>query len=113
MFHLGAPETPGNFSTINSAATSLTIQWDPNVAWGHKQTFYMQYRVQGLLEWTTVLIGEEAINESKRRRTYTLSNLQQGKAYALRMYAENTAGKRSNVTDILIVFTGCAGENFT
>lgn len=113
MFPLVAPEIPGNFNNIKSADTFVTIQWDPNVDWGQTQTFYLQYRVQGLLEWTTILIGEEAINESKKRRTYTLSNLQRGKAYELRMYAANTAGKRSNVTDSLIVFTGYSGENCT
>lgn len=80
MYHLGGPETPENFSTVISAATSLTVQWDPKVAWGHNQTFYMQYRVQGLLEWTTVLIGEEAVNESKRRSIIYIKQLKARKS---------------------------------
>lgn len=69
----------------------------------------MQYRVQGLLEWITVIVGEEDINELKRRRTYKLRNLKEVQAYELKMYAENTAEKRSNVTDVLIIFTENAG----
>ncbi|XP_076112553.1 nephrin-like isoform X1 [Mytilus galloprovincialis] len=99
------PETPGNFSKTDSAATSVTVQWDPRSSGGYKQTFYMQYRVQGLLEWITVIVGEEDINELKRRRTYKLRNLKEVQAYELKMYAENTAEKRSNVTDVLIIFT--------
>lgn len=107
------PETPANFSSIKSAPTSITVQWDPNLGWGQKQTFYLQYRVPSLelLEWTTVLVGEEDINEPKRRRIYQLSNLQKGKAFEMRMYAENTAGKRSNITVLLNVFTESSGEN--
>ncbi|XP_052063072.1 neural cell adhesion molecule 1-like [Mytilus californianus] len=99
------PETPGNFSRIDSASTSFTVQWDPNSGGGYKQTFYIQYRVQGSSEWTTVSAGEEDINEQRRRRTYEVRNLEGGTAYELRMFAENTAMKRSNFTDVLIVFT--------
>ncbi|XP_071175217.1 neural cell adhesion molecule 1-like isoform X2 [Mytilus edulis] len=99
------PETPGNFSRIDSAATSFTVQWDPNSGAGYKQTFYIQYRVQGSPEWTTVSAGVEDINEQRRRRTYEVKSLQEGKAYELRMYAENTAMKRSNFTEVLIELT--------
>ncbi|CAG2225927.1 TTN [Mytilus edulis] len=99
------PDTPGNFSQRDSAFTSFTVQWDPGSGGGYKQTFYIQYRVQGSSEWTIVSAGEEDINEQRRRRTYEVRNLQEGKAYELRMYAENTAMKRSNFTDVLIVFT--------
>ncbi|CAG2225932.1 unnamed protein product [Mytilus edulis] len=64
----------------------------------------VMYRVQGSSEWTIVSAWEEDINEQRRRRTYEVRNLQEGKAYELRMYAENTAMK-SNFTDVLIVFT--------
>lgn len=58
-----------------------------------------------MLKWTTALVGEEDINALKIWRIYKLRNVQEGMAYELRMYAENTAGKRSNVTDVLIVST--------
>ncbi|CAC5395406.1 unnamed protein product [Mytilus coruscus] len=104
------PETPNNFSRIASSFTSITVQWDPNFGGGYKQTFYIQYKVQGLLEWTTESAGEEDINEPKRRRTYELIELQEGKVYELRMFAENTAMKTSNVTDVLIVSTESSGK---
>ncbi|XP_076109532.1 neural cell adhesion molecule 1-like [Mytilus galloprovincialis] len=99
------PDIPGNFSQRDSAFTSFTVQWDPGSGGGYKQTFYIQYRVQGSSKWTSVSSGEEDINEQRRRRTYEVSNLQEGKAYELRMYAENKAMKRSNFTDVLIAFT--------
>ncbi|XP_076110694.1 uncharacterized protein LOC143079319 [Mytilus galloprovincialis] len=99
------PETPGNFSQIDSTITSITVQWDPSSGGGYKQTFYIQYRVQGSSEWTIISAGEEDINEQRRRRTYAVRNLQEGKAYELRMFAENTAMKRSNFTEVLIVLT--------
>ncbi|OPL33385.1 hypothetical protein AM593_10687, partial [Mytilus galloprovincialis] len=99
------PETPGNFSKTATSTTTITVQWDPNSSGGYKQTFYIQYRVQGLLKWRNVSAGDEDINELKRRRTYELKKLREGRVYELRMFSENTAMKRSNVTDILIVFT--------
>ncbi|XP_063442098.1 cell adhesion molecule DSCAM-like [Mytilus trossulus] len=99
------PETPGNFSTVASSATSITVQWDPHSGGGYKQIFHIQYRVQGSSEWTTVSAGEEDINEQRRRRTYEVKTLQEGKAYEMRMYAENTAMKRSNFTEVLISYT--------
>ncbi|XP_076109450.1 nephrin-like [Mytilus galloprovincialis] len=103
------PDIPGNFSQRDSAFTSFTVQWDPSSGGGYKQTFYIQYRVQGSSEWTIVSAGEEDINEQRRRRTYEVTNLKEGKAYELRMYAENTAMKRSNFTDVLIVLTKSSG----
>ncbi|XP_076110695.1 uncharacterized protein LOC143079320 [Mytilus galloprovincialis] len=99
------PETPGNFSTVASLATSITVQWDPHSGGGFTQTFYIQYRVQGSSEWTLVLAGEEDIKAERRRRTYEVTNLKEGKAYELRMYAENTAMKRSNFTEVLTSYT--------
>ncbi|XP_052063746.1 neural cell adhesion molecule 1-like isoform X2 [Mytilus californianus] len=99
------PETPGNFSMTTTSTTSITMQWDPKSGGGHKQAFYIQYRVQGAFEWYTTLAGEEDINEPKRRRIYEVINLQKGKAYGLRIYAENRAGKRSNVTEVFIAVT--------
>ncbi|XP_076109449.1 uncharacterized protein LOC143078475 [Mytilus galloprovincialis] len=99
------PDTPGNFSQISSSTSSIIVQWDPHSGGGYKQTFYIQYRVQGSSEWTIVSAGEEDINEQRRRRTYEVTNLKEGKAYELRMYAENTAMKRSNFTEVLIELT--------
>ncbi|XP_071176511.1 nephrin-like [Mytilus edulis] len=103
------PDIPGNFSQGDSAFTSFTVQWDPGSGAGYEQLFYIQYRVQGSSEWTTVQAVEEDVNKPRRRRTYEVRNLQEGKAYELRMYAENTAMKRSNFTDVLIVFTKSSG----
>ncbi|OPL32759.1 low titin quality protein, partial [Mytilus galloprovincialis] len=108
----GVPDTPGHFSKITSSTTSITIVWDLNSGGGHAQTFYIQYRVQGSLSWTTVSAGEEGINEQKRRRTYEVKNLQAGEPYELRMFSENTAGKRSNYTEVLIAFTDSSGTQF-
>ncbi|VDI65477.1 Hypothetical predicted protein [Mytilus galloprovincialis] len=107
------PDIPGNFSQRDTAFTSFTVQWDPGSDGVYKQTFYIQYRVQGSSEWTIVAAGDEDINEQRRRRTYEVRNLQEGKAYELRMYAENTAMKRSNFTDVLIVFTKSSGTNLS
>ncbi|VDI47025.1 Hypothetical predicted protein [Mytilus galloprovincialis] len=101
----GIPETPGNFSMRTTSTTSITIVWDPNSGGGHVQTFYIQFRVQGYLSWTAVSAGEEGINKQKRRRTYKLKNLQEGQTYELRMFSENTAGKRSNYTEVLVALT--------
>ncbi|XP_052061632.1 uncharacterized protein LOC127701675 [Mytilus californianus] len=103
------PETPGNFSKKASSATSITVQWDPKSGGGYKQIFYIQYRVQGTLQWANVSAGEENISQKKRRRTYEVKNLQEKEAYELRMFAENTAMKRSNVTEVLIAFTESSG----
>ncbi|CAC5359009.1 unnamed protein product [Mytilus coruscus] len=102
------PETPGNFSKTATSTSTITVQWDPNSGGGYKQTFYIQYRVQGLLEWKILIVGEEDINEPRRRRTYELRKLRERNVYELRMFAENTAMKRSNFTDVLIVFTDTA-----
>lgn len=102
------PVTPGNFSMKKTSTTSITMQWDPKFVGGFKQTFYIQYIVQGSFEWTTVLAGENDINEPLRRRTYDVTNLQQGKAYGLRLYAENRVGK-SNVTEVFIAVTESSG----
>ncbi|XP_071176505.1 uncharacterized protein [Mytilus edulis] len=99
------PETPGNFSKQSASATSITVQWDINSDGGYQQKFYVQYRIQGSLEWTTKLVDKEDTNESKQQKAYEVKNLQEGKAYELRMYAENALMKRSNATEVLIALT--------
>ncbi|XP_076109530.1 titin-like [Mytilus galloprovincialis] len=102
---ISVPDTPGHFNIRTTSTTSITVVWDSNSGGGHAQTFYIQYRVQGSLSWTTVSAGVEGINEQKRRRTYEVKNLQEGEPYELKMFSENTAGKRSNYTDSIITFT--------
>lgn len=74
------------------------MQWDSKSDGGHGQQLYIQYKVQGSYEWTTVSVVEEGIIEQKRRREYKVTNLQKGETYELRMFSENTAGKRSSFT---------------
>lgn len=112
IYILGVPETPGNFSMRTTSTTSITIVWDPNSGGGHAQIFYIKYKVQGSLLWTTVSAGVEGVNDQKRRRTYELKNLQKRQTYELRMFSENTAGKRSNYTEVLFALTESSGTQF-
>lgn len=98
IHYIGVPATPDNFSKITTTSTSITMPWDCNSGGANGQKFYIQYKVQGFYDWTTVSVGEEGIIEPKGRREYQVKNLQEGETYELRIFSENTAGKRSSFT---------------
>jgi hypothetical protein len=91
---VGPPQTPVNFTLVNSTDTSIVVEWIPRYNGGHEQTFNIQYRIVNESKiWMTQEIPQY------NKQTYTLSGLKGDTWYALRMFAENKLDKRS-VTDI-------------
>ena len=85
---------------VSSTDTSIVVEWIPGYNGGHEQNFSIHYRIVNESKaWITQEIPQH------NRQTYTLSGLQAGTWYELRMFAENKLDT-SSITDIQSMATG-------
>ncbi|CAG2197900.1 unnamed protein product [Mytilus edulis] len=104
------PETPSNFTITSYSETSITVQWIPGFDGGHKQTFFIEYRIIGTNAW--LLQETKTSTQVVTHNIYTLSGLQHETTYELRMYAHNSFNK-SRKTDTATTTTLQLGTDET
>lgn len=102
----GPPDEPYNFTYIDVTESAVTLQWLPGYDGGHEQTFVIQYRIKDLKVWNEKQVSKYDLFSSVGSNIFTLTGLDAGKLYEIRMYSRNKIG-RSLSSDIQKVSTRC------
>ena len=95
-------------TTTTASSTSITVQWIPGFDGGHPQTFTVEYRKDQSDKWVQISISGENRNLSITTQSFTVTGLQPGTLYYVRMFAFNLLNQ-SEYTAIHTVWTMVAG----
>ena len=97
------------FSTVPALTTesSVTLTWQPGFHSGADQTFYVDYRVNGTLEWQngfSIFGGKQTVKQFNA----TISELSRNTYYQFLLYADNSYGKSEE--SVIVAETAGAKE---